>query len=544
MKKKTFESAREKFLGFSLESSRKSYYPQLLEKLEEAKNNEKRLQLLIDNLPARISYVDAKEIFVLANNEYEDIFKKDKKAIIGSSLKDVLGEVNYHKVKPYVQKVLEGDEVHFEIPILASTGETLWNDISYIPIFDTSGKVDGFYVLASDLTEKKRSEAEKGKLELKLYETDKIKTIGTLAGGIAHDFNNMLGVIIGYSELILAQTDSSHQFYTELKEIRKAAQRSADLTRKLLTFARRQTVSPKVLDLNQTVEGMLTMLRRLIGENIKLIWMPGNNLWPIKMDPSQIDQILANLCVNARDAILPGIGKITIETKNTTFDGKYSDEHTGAISKEFVQLVVSDTGGGIDKETIAHIFEPFYTTKRVGEGTGLGLATVYGAVKQNNGDIKACSEPDLGTSFEIHIPRHLEKTISVLEYTEPIVHGDEIIMLVEDEPTLLHMIKGMLESLGYSVIAAGTPSKAIQLASSFQGQIHLLATDVIMPEMNGSQLAKQLMEIRPEMKHLFMSGYTDNVIADQGVLKEGVSFIQKPFSINELANKIRAALKD
>ncbi len=195
-------------------------------------------------------------------------------------------------------------------------------------------------------------------------------------------------------------------------------------------------------------------------------------------------------------------------------------------------------------ETLAHIFEPFYTTKRVGEGTGLGLATVYGAVRQNHGDIKACSEPGLGTSFVIHIPHHLGKTTSVIEYTEPILYGDEIILLVEDEPTLLNMIKGMLESLGYTVLAAGTPSEAILLASSFHGQIHLLATDIIMPEMNGSQLAKKLMEIRPEVKHLFMSGYADNVIANQGVLKEGVSFIQKPFSINELANKIRVALKD
>lgn len=537
MKKKAFESAREKFLGFSLESSRKSYYPQLLEKLEDSKNNAKRLQLLIDNLPARISFVDTKEIFVLANSEYENIFKRDKDAIIGSSLKVVLGEVNYKKVKPYVQKVLGGTEVQFETPIVTPTGETLWNEVSYIPILEASGQVDGFYVLARDLTNKKRSEAEKEKLELKLYETEKFKTIGTLAGGVAHDFNNMLGVIIGYSELILAQTGSSHQFHAELEEIRKAARRSADLTRQLLTFARKQTVTPKVLDLNLTVEGMLNMLRQLIGENINFVWAPGTNLWPIKMDPSQVDQILANLCINARDAISPGVGKITIETKNTTIC-----DYTDFISKDFVKIVVSDTGGGIDKETLAHIFEPFFTTKGVGEGTGLGLATVYGAVKQNNGYIKAFSELDQDTAFIIHIPRYIGEATSTIEYSESIPHGDEIIMLVEDEPTLLNMTKRMLEKLGYTVLAAGDPKEAIVLASSFHGQIHLLVTDVIMPEMNGSELAKQLAEIRPEMKRLFMSGHADNIIANQGVLKGGLSFIQKPFSIDEIANKVRGAL--
>ena len=537
MKKKAFESAREKFLGFSLESSRKSYYPQLLEQLENAKNNEKRLQLLIDNLPARISYVNTKEIFVLANSGYENIFKTEKDAVIGSSLKKVLGEVNYKKVKPYVQKVLQGTEVQFETPIITPSGETFWNEISYIPIFKTLDQVDGFYVLARDLTSQKRAEAEKKKLESKLYETEKFKTIGTLAGGVAHDFNNMLGVITGYSELILAQTDSSYPFHAELEEIRKAAQRSADLTRQLLTFARKQTVTPKVLNLNLTVEGMLNMLRQLIGENINFVWAPGTNLWPIKMDPSQVDQILANLCINARDAILPGVGKITIETKNTTIY-----DNTDFISKEFVKIVVSDTGGGIDKETLSHIFEPFFTTKGVGEGTGLGLATVYGAVKQNNGFIKAFSELGQDTAFIIHIPRYIGETTSTIEYTESIPHGDEIIMLVDDQPTFLNMTRRMLERLGYKVLAAGNPKEAILLASSFQDQIHLLVTDVVMPDMNGSELAKQLSEIRPEMKRLFMSGYADNIIANQGVLREGTSFIQKPFSMDEIANKVRAAL--
>jgi PAS domain S-box-containing protein len=398
--------------------------------------------------------------------------------------------------------------------------------------------------VARDITERRRAEEEQTRLEAQLQQGHKLQAVGQLAGGVAHDFNNMLGVIIGYSEMILEKVDPSQQFHTELAEIQKAAKRSAELTRQLLTFARKQTVAPKVLDLNQTIEGMLTMLRRLIGENISLIWMPGSGLWPIYMDPSQIDQILANLCVNGRDAIA-GVGKMTVETKNVSFDKEYCSAHDGSLPGDYVRITVSDTGCGMDKETLAHIFEPFFTTKDVGEGTGLGLATVYGAVKQNNGFINAYSEAGQGSTFTIYIPRHVETSTETRgsASAEPVEHGDEIVMLVEDEPTLLQMSKTMLERLGYTVLAAGTPSEAIRLAGEYSGQIHLLATDVIMPEMNGRQLSARLLKSRPEMKCLFMSGYTANIIANQGVLKEGVSFIQKPFSKNELAIKVREAIE-
>lgn len=398
--------------------------------------------------------------------------------------------------------------------------------------------------VARDITERRRAEEEQARLEAQLMQAQKMEAVGQLAGGVAHDFNNMLGVITGYSEMILMQMDPSHQFYDKLEQIQKAAMRSADLTRQLLTFARKQTVALKVLDLNETIEGMLTMLRRLIGENISLIWMPGAGLWPINMDPSQIDQILANLCVNGRDAIA-GVGKLTVETQNVSYDKAYCATHEGALPGDYVRITVSDTGSGIDKETLAHIFEPFFTTKDVGAGTGLGLATVYGAVKQNNGFINVYSEPGLGTTFTLCIPRHVETTTETqaTASAKPVVCGDEIVMLVEDEPTLLQMSKMMLESLGYTILAAGTPSEAIRLAGEYPGQIHLLATDVIMPEMNGRELSARLLESRPEMKCLFMSGYPANIIANQGVLKEGTSFIQKPFSQNELAIKVREALE-
>lgn len=394
------------------------------------------------------------------------------------------------------------------------------------------------------IAEQKQAEKDKDRLQAQLTQAQKMEAVGQLAGGVAHDFNNMLGVIIGYSELILEQMDPSQQFHSELKEILKASRRSADLTRQLLTFARKQTIAPRVLDLNQTIEGMLNMLRRLIGENISLSWMPGFGLWPINMDPSQIDQILANLCVNARDAIA-GVGKLTVETKNASFDKEYCATHAGSLLGDYVRITVSDTGSGMDQETLAHIFEPFFTTKDVGEGTGLGLATVYGAVKQNNGFINVYCEPEQGTTFTIYIPRHVETTTKtqVTASPKPVVRGDEIVMLVEDEPTLLEMSKMMLERLGYTVLAAGNPREAMRLASEYAGQIHLLATDVIMPEMNGRELSVRLLESRPEMKCLFMSGYTANIIANQGVLKKGVPFIQKPFSKNELAAKVREAME-
>jgi len=394
-----------------------------------------------------------------------------------------------------------------------------------------------------DITEQKRQEEEKSQLENKLHQSQKMEAVGQLAGGVAHDFNNMLGVIIGYSEMILEQVDPSQQYRAELEQIQKAAKRSAGLTRQLLTYARKQTVAPRVLDLNETVEGMLNMLRRLIGENINLVWMPGPGLWQINMDPSQIDQILANLCVNARDAIA-GVGKLTVETENATFDMEYCATHAGALPGEYVRIAVSDTGSGMDKETLAHIFEPFFTTKNVGEGTGLGLATVYGAVKQNNGFINAHSEPGQGTSFTIYLPRHVETTTETRAPApaEPVLRGNEIVILVEDEPILLQMTKTILEHLGYIVLTAGSPSEAIILSSEYAGRIHLLVTDVIMPEMNGRQLSARLLENRPEMKCLFMSGYSANIIASQGVLKEGLSFVQKPFSKKELAIKVREAL--
>ena len=404
------------------------------------------------------------------------------------------------------------------------------------PIFDTSGKVIAAIEMVEDITEKLS-------LESQLRQSQKMEAIGTLAGGVAHDFNNMLEVILGHSELSLEQVGPSHPLYAHLHEIRKAAERSAALTRQLLTFARKQPFAPITIDLNDTVEGMLKMLRRLIGEDIDLVWLPGSEMWPVKMDPSQIDQILANLCVNARDAIA-GVGKVIIETHTISFDEDYSSEHPDFVPGDYVLLAVSDDGCGMDKNTLNKLFEPFFTTKEKGKGTGLGLATVYGIIKQSNGFINVQSEPKLGTTFRIYLPRHTA-TIEKIHKEKPVsivTRGNETVLIVEDEPALLKMGRIMLEKFGYSVLTAPTPNEAIAVARERVGEINLLITDVVMPEMNGRELAENIMSFSPGLKCLFMSGYTGDVIAHHGVLDEGVNFVQKPFSMQTLSVKVREVL--
>jgi PAS domain S-box-containing protein len=401
------------------------------------------------------------------------------------------------------------------------------------PVLDDNGTIEGAIVVNLDISDRKT-------LEDKLLQAQKMESIGRLAGGVAHDFNNMLGVILGYSEIALEQVEKDRPVHSALQEIQRAGRRSADLTRQLLAFARKQTVTPKVLDLNRTVENMLNMLQRLMGEDVDLSWQPGKNLESIRIDPSQIDQILANLCVNARDAI-EYTGKITIETGNVVIDETYRAEQAYFVPGEYVLLAVSDNGCGMDHETLSHLFEPFFTTKRVGEGTGLGLATTYGIVKQNNGFINVYSEPGQGTTFKIYLPRYVDKIrqTSGIVSAESVMSGHETILLVEDEPMILELSATMLKRLGYTVLTAGSPGEAIRLAQENDGEIHLLMTDVVMPEMNGRDLARNLLSLYPDLKRLFMSGYTANVIAHHGVIDEGVNFIQKPFTRKELSMKIR-----
>ena len=393
------------------------------------------------------------------------------------------------------------------------------------------------------ISDLKRAAEEKERLEGQLLQARKMESIGRLAGGVAHDFNNMLGVILGHAELALEGPLPDQALRDGLQEIRKAAERSADLTRQLLAFARKQTAVPKVLDLNETVEGMLKMLRRLIGEHIELDWRPGRDLGPVRVDPSQIDQILVNLCVNARDAIGES-GKVSLATASAVLDEAACAGHEGVLPGEYVRLSVGDSGCGMDAQTLAQIFEPFFTTKPMGQGTGLGLATVYGIVKQNQGLIHVDSEPGQGTLFQIYLPRHEAKARPSPEEEggKPAAPGHATILLVEDEPAILNMGRMMLERLGYAVRVAATPGEALRVAREHAGEIRLLMTDVVMPEMNGRDLAKRILSMHPGIRRLFMSGHTSDILARHGVLDEGVCFIQKPFSMKTLAGKIREAL--
>jgi PAS domain S-box-containing protein len=404
------------------------------------------------------------------------------------------------------------------------------------PVRNPQGRIISYVAVKHDITDRLQ-------LSAQLLQAQKMEAVGRLAGGVAHDYNNMLSVIIGYTELALDKVNPPDPLHENLTEILKAALRSTEITRQLLAFARKQTISPKVLDVNQTVAGMLNMLRRLIGEDIDLAWLPVADPWSVKIDPAQIDQILANLCVNARDAIA-GVGKVTIETHRATFDADYCDDHAGYVPGEYMLLAVSDDGCGMDKETLDHAFEPFFTTKDLNRGTGLGLAMVFGVVRQNNGFINIYSEPGKGTTFKVYLPRHVgptEKTrTETLAEIPPSQH--EMVLLVEDEPSIRKMGQIMLERLGYQVLAAGTPRQAMTLAKEHSGEIHLLITDVVMPEMNGRDLATHMHLLYPDVKILFMSGYTADVIAHRGVLEDGVNFIQKPFSMKDLGFKVREAL--
>jgi two-component system cell cycle sensor histidine kinase/response regulator CckA len=377
----------------------------------------------------------------------------------------------------------------------------------------------------------------------RLRQTQKMEAIGRLASGVAHDFNNMLAVINGYAELLLGRDDLDESMQSALQEMRKAGERAEALIRQLMAFSRKQVVSPQVLDLNQVLGNIESMLRRLIGEDLDLVVLPDPALGHIKADPAQIEQILVNLVVNARDA-MPNGGKLTIETANIELDQRYAHQHPGVRVGPYVMLAVSDTGCGMTSETMSHLFEPFFTTKGDGKGTGLGLATTYGIVRQSHGHIWVYSEPDHGSTFKIYLPR-VHADVAPSERAGARVtaaSGTETILLVEDEQQVRKMVRELLQVSGFTVIEAARVGEALILCQSHPEPIHLLLTDVVMPGMNGRELAEHLTRMRPEMKVLFMSGYTDEAVVRHGVLAVGSAFLQKPFTPDSLTSKVRQTL--
>jgi PAS domain S-box-containing protein len=389
--------------------------------------------------------------------------------------------------------------------------------------------------------ERMRAEAALEQSEEQVRQLQKLEGVGRLAGGIAHDFNNLLTVITGRAQILLPRLPPDGRLHRDVELIRKTAERAAALTKQLLAFSRRQILAPKVLDLNTVVPSMATMLQRLIGEDIELVFCPGSGLGRVKADPGQLEQVIANLVVNARDAMPEG-GRITIETAEVELGEQYAREHVGVQPGRYVMLAVSDTGVGMDAATRARIFEPFFTTKEPGKGTGLGLSTVYGIVKQSGGSIWVYSEPGGGATFKIYLPR-VEEVEDAVEAPPALPgRGTETILLAEDEDEVRVLAREILEGYGYTVLEARRPADAIVIAERYVGPIHLLATDVVMPEMSGRALAERLAPQRPEMKVLFVSGYTDNAIVHHGVLEPGTAFIQKPFTPEALARKVREVL--
>lgn len=513
---------------------------------------------LYDRAPVGYCTISDNGIILEANLTATTLLGVPKNAMIQQPLsKFIMSEDQEIYYLHFRQSFKTNEPQKFDLRMVKQDGKMFWVHLEavVVPSQDRGGEIEipslVCRIVINDITDRKQAEEETVRLQQQLIQAKKMEAIGRLAGGIAHDFNNMLMVIIGYAEISIDSLDTSDPVHGNLTEIRNAAKRSADLTRQLLAFARKQSIAPEVLDINLIIEAMLKLLGKLIGENIHLHSQQDKDLWRIKVDPSQIDQILANLCLNARDAIngvdnvFTATGNVFIATGNITCDEVYCSNYPYSVPGDYVLLTVGDDGRGMDKEIIANLFEPFFTTKEFGKGTGLGLATVYGIVKQNNGFINVHSELGKGTTFKIYLPRHMEEDVPQInkeDRKEPAGHGHETILLVEDEQTILTIGKIMLENLGYKVLTATLPIKAINIAKEHAGKIHLLITDVIMPEMHGRDLAQNIQTIHPDIKCMFMSGYTADIIARDGLIDEGTHFIQKPFSRNALAVKVRNAL--
>ncbi len=505
---------------------------------KQADAERKRLMAAIEQSNEIIMMTDAQGLIQFVNPAFE--------CTTGYSRKEVMGQ------KPSILKSGKQDDLFYNhIWATISSGETwegrmvnkrkdgtLYTEESTIsPVFDPRGRIVNYVAVKRDITKHL-------KLEAQFQHAQKMESVGLLAAGVAHDYNNMLSVILGYTELAMKKVPSDQTLYADLEKIFEAATHSTDITKQLMAFARKQIIIPVVVDLNTNVASMLNMLRRLIGENIDLVWRPFENPCQVKMDPGQIDQILANLCVNARDAITD-TGRITLETKLVVVDDSDCAVRPELVPGEYVLLSVTDTGFGMDKKILEQIFEPFFTNKGVGKGTGLGLSTVYGIIKQNNGFIYVASEPGKGTDFTIYLKRYIGPAVSlqVQKAVENPRGQGETVLLVEDEPMLMKMQKVILEKCGYQVLAAGLPSQALALAEKHAGKISLVISDVVMPEMNGLVLVEQLKSLYPGIKNLFMSGYTADVITHGNEPGKGVNFIQKPFSINDLALKVREVLE-
>ena len=523
------------------------------EKTVELREREEFIRTIMDNLPVGVAVnsVDPDVKFSYMNDNFPKLYGTTREALLTGDFWETVYEdpESREEIKKRVlADCASGDPRRMfwpEVPIVREGRETGYITASNVPLPSKELMIS----LVWEVSELVKAAREKEKLQRQLLQAQKMESVGRLAGGVAHDFNNMLSVIIGYAQMGLLEVKPGQPLHEELQEILMAGQRSAQITRQLLAFARQQVIAPRVLDLNATVGEMLKMMQRLIGEDISLQWRPAPQSLQVNMDPSQIDQILVNLCVNARDAI-DGVGQITIETTGVSLDEEYCSRHQGFVPGDYVLLTISDDGCGMDQETLALVYEPFFSTKELGKGTGLGLATVYGIVKQNQGFINAYSEPGRGTTFRLYFPQYIERD----EQEGPAVGArqkeavkvplgrGETVLVVEDDPALAKVTGRMLTDLGYAVLTANSAQEAFDLMAAGEHSVKVLLTDVVMPEMNGRELAEKIQQLQPDIKVVFMSGYTAEIIGRHGILDQGVIYLPKPFTFKDLAGKIREAL--
>ena len=488
----------------------------------------------IGSLPGLFYLFDERGRFLRWNQDIEQVTGYSRQELLRKKPLDFFAEDDRKLIEQAIREVFEKGQARVEADLESRDGDrTPYLFTGKLVELDNQRCLVG---TAIDLLERRR-------LEQQLRQSQKMEAVGLLAGGIAHDFNNVLTVILANSDFLLNQFGPQDPRREELKDITEAAQRAAALTRQLLAFSRKQVLQPKVLDLNEVVHSLEKMLQRLIGEDVELVTMLESQLWAVEADPGQIEQIVMNLAVNARDA-MPSGGKLAIETGNVDVDETFAQTHYPIVPGRYVMLVVCDTGVGMEAEVRSRIFEPFFTTKPTGKGTGLGLSTVYGIVKQSGGYIWAYSEPDLGTTFKVYLPR-VEEAVPTREGKTASLGtnlGAETILLVEDERSVRTLARRILEGRGYTVLEAGDGGEAMQLSARHEGSIDLLLTDVVMPELSGPELAERLAPLRPETRVLFTSGYTDHALLRASVWESGANFLQKPFTPEALVQKVRGVL--
>lgn len=501
------------------------------------------LAAIVESSDDAIMSLDLDGVVLSWNRGAKRLYQYDASEMVGRSL-TVLVPPGYDDREAIFARVGQGHSVeHVETRRLRKDGTLVDVSLTSSPILDATGNVVGMSRIARDLTERRKAEAVLQQTEEQLRQAQKMEAIGRLAGGVAHDFNNLLSVVLTYSRLTLDTLAPGDPIREDLLEIAAAGERAALLTRQLLAFSRKQILQPQLVDLDQIVRGMERMLGRLLGEDVELS-LHSNPVGTAYVDPGQIEQILMNLVVNARDAMTHG-GELTIETANVTLDQNYAVGHHGVIPGDYVMLAVTDTGVGMNAATRARIFEPFFTTKGPGKGTGLGLSTVFGIVQQSGGHIWVHSEPGVGTTFKVYFPRADPTAVGASSTVPPdarALMGRETVLLAEDEDPVRRSVRRVLQKQGYNVLEARNGGEALLLCEKFQAKIHLLLTDVVMPHMNGRELAARLCKLRPEMKVLYVSGYTEDAIVHHGVLDAGIAFLQKPLTPSALLRKVRQIL--